>query len=94
MCLTAAAAAAAAAAQIVADQVMFQVPHDEMPMRVYLFCETWAKAVSQVRVQVCLLSSMIINWGVFACLFQELGADGLALRSNVDGVACAHLFRV
>jgi hypothetical protein len=34
--------------QVVADRVMFQVPHDEMPMRVYLFCETWAKAVSQV----------------------------------------------
>lgn len=38
---------------VVADQVMFHIPHDEAPLRVFLYCEVLAKAFSQVRMRMC-----------------------------------------
>ena len=40
--------------EVVAEQAIISVPHDEAPMRVYILAEVWAKAVKQVWVCVCM----------------------------------------
>ena len=40
--------------EVVAEQAIISVPHDEAPMRVYILSEVWAKAVKQVGVCVCM----------------------------------------
>lgn len=42
---------------VYAERVLFSVPHDEAPGRIILVCETWAKAVKQVRC--CWLAALI-----------------------------------
>jgi hypothetical protein len=44
-----AAAAAVITLDVYAEQILFCVPYDEAPGRIILVCETWAKAVKQVR---------------------------------------------
>jgi hypothetical protein len=34
---------------VVSEGATLTFPHDEAPMRVYLLCELWAKAIKQVR---------------------------------------------
>lgn len=46
---TSTAASAVISLDVFAERVLFSVPHDEAPGRIIVVCETWAKAVKEVR---------------------------------------------
>jgi hypothetical protein len=68
---------------IVSDVATLTFPHDEAPMRVYILCELWAKAVKQVRLActcnfVCRQASYVMPYDSCTC-----GRDALFTKKTV-----------